>query len=70
MVPDGYMIWRRREQGEFAELRPIFVVEVDDATTYTDRSAKESGTYEYAVQSIFLDGRAYSLFRVCEGASG
>ena len=60
VVPDGYQV-RRHLQGEDEdeELRPIFAAEVDDPTTYIDNTVAVAGTYEYTVQSIFLDGSSY-----------
>ena len=60
VVPDGYLVWRRLP-GEvtFEELRPIFAAEVDDPTILVDQPIGVAGTYEYTVQSIFLDGSSY-----------
>ena len=57
VAPDGYLILRRLQgEADYDEIGIVFVVEVEDPTTYTDDSLDEAGTYEYAIEAIFLDG--------------
>ena len=59
VAPDGYLILRRlQDEADYEEIGIVFVVAVDDPTTYTDRSLERAGTYEYAIEAIFLDGTA------------
>ena len=62
VAPDGYLILRRLQgETDYEEIGIVFVVEVDDPTTYTDDSLDEAGTYEYAVEAIFLNGTASNV---------